>query len=226
MAVTSTSVISALVRCEIVRRTETTQSEQARSRIVQVSQSMIMLGRLNCTTDIYSNAMSSRVAANLVLGADGSSTLAGSSAGLSFPADRVRFHQLREGFGAILIGGNTAHNEPYGKTPLPLIVLTHRGLPTRLQGNSQAVAWNMPLAQAVQRAESRYGDLLIEAGPVLVKSALAQGLVTDLYLTLSHATGGENLVEATQLVVGADELSREEVEGGLFLHYRLAPSHE
>ncbi len=51
MALTSAWVISAVGRSEMVRRTETTQSEQARSRIVQVSQSMIMLLRLKNPTD-------------------------------------------------------------------------------------------------------------------------------------------------------------------------------
>ena len=40
--------------------------------------------------------------ANLVIGSNGMSTLAGSSRGLSSPADRARFHQLRQAAEAIL----------------------------------------------------------------------------------------------------------------------------
>ena len=122
--------------------------------------------------------MSYRVAANLVLGADGSSTLRGSSAGLSFPADRERFHQLRRDFGAILIGGNTARNEPYQKTPLPLIVLTRQGLPDRLSSNPIATAWDLSFRDAVATATAQYGDRLIEAGPALVSAAISDGLLT------------------------------------------------
>jgi len=170
--------------------------------------------------------MSYRVAANLVLGADGSSTLRGSSAGLSFPADRERFHQLRRDFGAILIGGNTARNEPYQKTPLPLIVLTRQGLPDRLSSNPIATAWDLSFRDAVATATSQYGDLLIEAGPALVSAAISDGLLTDLYLTISEQIGGENPVDLAGLTAGSSEVSRESVRGGLFLHLRLAPSHD
>jgi len=170
--------------------------------------------------------MSYRVAANLVLGSDGSSTLKGSSAGLSFPADRERFHQLRREFGAILIGGNTARNEPYQKTPVPLIVLSRQGLPDRLSSNPLATSWDLPLRDAVAKATLQHGDLLIEAGPALVRAALADGLLTDFYLTISEQIGGENPVDPAHLTAGWSEISRETVSGGLFLHYRLAPSHD
>ena len=51
IALISAVEISEFGRSEIVKRTETTQSEQARSRMVQVSQSIIMLRRVNLTTD-------------------------------------------------------------------------------------------------------------------------------------------------------------------------------
>jgi riboflavin biosynthesis pyrimidine reductase len=167
--------------------------------------------------------MSPRVAANLVIGADGATTLAGSSAGLSFPADRRRFHQLRSEFKVILIGGNTARNEPYEKTPLPLIVLSHQPLP--ITANPLAELATRPLPEVVADATARFGDLLIEAGPQLLQSALDLRLLTDLYVTVSDRMGGENQIDLVVLTRGWEEISREEVEGGYFSHYRLAPSH-
>ncbi|MEJ0014494.1 MAG: dihydrofolate reductase family protein [Actinomycetota bacterium] len=169
--------------------------------------------------------MANRVAANLVLGADGSTILNGSSAGLSFPADRRRFHELRQEFDALLIGGNTARNEPYEKTPLPLIVLSHGELPPKIAANPVAVLWNLSIGEAISKATREYGDLLIEAGPALLRAALATEQVTELFLTISARSGGENIVNSTEFTHGAIEISREEAVGGLLLRYRLAPSH-
>lgn len=173
--------------------------------------------------------MRNRVAANLVLGADGSTTLGNSSKGLSFPADRLRFHQLRQEFQALLIGGNTARSEPYGKTPIPLIVLSRQPLPERLRANKLAVLWDLPLPEAIARAREVYGDLLLEAGPHLITEALRKGLLTELFVTISPAAPGENQINLEELIVGSQEISRESsdsVPGAHFLHYRLAPSHD
>jgi riboflavin biosynthesis pyrimidine reductase len=162
-----------------------------------------------------------RVAANLVLASDGGTTINGSSIGLSFPADRQRFHQLRQEFDAILIGGNTARNEPYKKTPVPLIVLSHTELPLNIAANPLAQHWNLSIAEAIPRATRIYGDLLIEAGPRLVQEALSAGLVTELFLTISRSTSGENPVDIAELTRGALEISREESDEGVFLKYRI-----
>lgn len=169
--------------------------------------------------------MSKRVAANLVIGADGSTTRGGSSRGLSFEADRQRFHQLRGGFDVILIGGNTARNEPYSRTPIPLIVLTHGGLPKNMASNPLAQAWGESLEKALPRATRTFGDVLIEAGPSLVRQGLEQGLISELFLTISDAIGGENLLKLSDLLKDMVEISREEPDGGHFVLYRLAPSH-
>ena len=170
--------------------------------------------------------MAARVAANLILGSDGSTTLAGSSAGLSFPADRQRFHQLRQEFGAILIGGNTARHEPYTTTPLPIIVLSHGPLPDRLLGNETARAWDLPLDAAVKRATDEFGDLLFESGPALLMEAMRKDLIQELFLTISEKAGGEGLIDPEELTRGTVLISSDAVPGGQFLHYRLAPSHD
>ena len=172
--------------------------------------------------------MGYRIAANLVLGADGSTTLGGSSSALSFPADRVRFHQLRREFKAILIGGNTARHEPYAKTPLPLIILSHQPHPFLLESNNLAVVWNLPLREAISRATLIYGDLLLEAGPALVSKAVDDELLTELFLSVSPKIPSENQIDLASLTAAATQISEERIEtppGALFLHYRLAPSH-
>ena len=170
--------------------------------------------------------MAGRVAANLIIGRDGATTLGGSSAALSFPADRLRFHQLRTEFQAILIGGNTARNEPYSKTPLPLIVLTRHPLPSKIAKNPLAQAWALSLEEAIPQALERFGDLLIEAGPALFEVALESGLLTELFITRSNVLGGERGADLSHLPENWVKVSDESVAGGHFLRYRLAPSHE
>jgi hypothetical protein len=114
--------------------------------------------------------MSNRVAANLVIGADGSTTRGGSSRGLSFEADRQRFHQLRGEFDVILVGGNTARSEPYSKTPIPLIVLTHGALPQRLGAGlgasfgSGAAAGQRDLWGCTYRGRAQFAPTRVRTG--------------------------------------------------------------
>ena len=170
--------------------------------------------------------MAGRVAANLIIGPYGATTLGGSSVALSFPADRLRFHQIRTEFQAILIGGNTARNEPYSKTPLPLIVLTRHPLPSKVAQNPLAQAWQIDLKDAIPQALGRFGDLLIEAGPALFQAAIKSGLLTELFITRSNVLGGEKHIDLPHLIEDWVEISDESAEGGHFLRYRLAPSHD
>jgi riboflavin biosynthesis pyrimidine reductase len=64
-----------------------------------------------------------QIIATLVVGSDGSTSKDGSSRGVSSSADRSRFLERRRSVDAILIGGNTARNEPYRKTPVPVVVV-------------------------------------------------------------------------------------------------------
>lgn len=162
-----------------------------------------------------------RIAANLVVSTSGGTTINGSSAGLSFPADRKKFHQLRQDFDAILIGGNTARGEPYEKTPRPLIVLSSNELSPKIAANPLAVHWNLSISEAIPRATQEYGDLLIEAGPALLKEALGQGLITELFLTLSRRASGENPVNIAELTRGGQETSREESLEGVLLRFQF-----
>ncbi|NDD79304.1 MAG: pyrimidine reductase, partial [Actinobacteria bacterium] len=76
-----------------------------------------------------------KVSANLIVGSDGSTSINGSSMGLSNDEDRRRFQQLRQKSDLIVIGGNTARREPYKRTPVPLYILTHSKI--KLQPKNQ-----------------------------------------------------------------------------------------
>ena len=82
------------------------------------------------------------------------------------------------------------------------------------------------MRDAISDATNTYGRVLIEAGPSFPREAITTGLVSDLYLTISPISGGENRIDLTQLTSSFEEISRESIEGTLFLHYGLAPSHD
>ena len=161
------------------------------------------------------------VSANIILGADGSTSRGGSSAGLTDLADRSRFHNIRSAADAILIGGNTARTEPYGKTPIPLVIISAQNeIPDLVRANPMVNIWDLPPMVALEKARAEFGpNILIEAGPELLREFLRQGVIQELFITLSSQTGGTNKVELTELIAGFVEASREKVSGTIFLKY-------
>jgi riboflavin biosynthesis pyrimidine reductase len=164
--------------------------------------------------------------ANLIVGSDGSTTLAGSSIGLSTEEDRRRFHELRSKNDLILIGGNTARREPYKRTPIPLYILTHTKV--RLQPKNQLVKqFALTPAAMIEEIKSSFNpeqsatiNLLVEAGPALLKQMVEAGLIDNLYLTVNLEKTGENLISITDLTKGFELISRENITPCDFLYYK------
>lgn len=166
------------------------------------------------------------VIANLIVGADGSTSKAGSSIGLSTPADRKLFHQLRSESAAIIIGGNTARREPYKKTSIPLYIITHSNL--RLQPKNQlAKQINLPPASAMKSIFTDFKDLpnsqlLVEAGPKLLQELINLNLVQRLYLTINLNETGENKIDLNSLLSSFKLIQSEQVEGCEFKVFQLS----
>ena len=169
--------------------------------------------------------MNSRVLANLIIGLDGSTTLNHRSAGLSFPEDRLRFHNLRSQSDVIVIGGNSARKEPYATTPIPLIVLSHADqIPKEIIANTQVSLWNKNITDALSDVKKIYSHILIEAGPSLLGPALKAGLIDELHICISNISGGESQISLEEFTIGYTQIKREEVEGGVFITYIPAPT--
>lgn len=156
------------------------------------------------------------VIASLVLAADGSSTLAGTSDTVTTPIDRQRFLARRRTCDAILIGGNTARNERYERTPVPLVILSH-SRPELLDRNPKAHWWNISPIQAVARARWEFGDALsIEGGIAFISELLEAGLISQLELSITSHVGGENKVDYLDLLAHFEKVETEELEGTIF----------
>ena len=164
--------------------------------------------------------------ANLIVGADGSTTLANSSMGLSTDEDRRRFHELRSKNDLILIGGNTARREPYKRTPVPLYILTHTKV--RLQPKNQlAKQFALSPIEIINELKSSFNpeqsgpiNLLVEAGPALLKQMIDEGLIDNLYLTINQEKTGDNQIVLTQLTKGFELIKRENIPPCDFLFYK------
>ena len=172
-----------------------------------------------------------QISANLIVGIDGSTSLGGSSIGLSTQADRLRFHQLRQDSDLIIIGGNTARREPYKRTPIPLYILTHAKV--RLQPKNQLAKQfqSTPLAlleqikaDFVPSDNSDHIKVLVEAGPTLLLEMIKQSLIDYLYLTVNLNLQGDNQISIKSLTKDFELISTELVDGCEFRKYKKLPS--
>ena len=132
------------------------------------------------------------IVATIVVGADGSSTISGSSSEVTSAADRATFLQRRRLVDCIIIGGNTARNEPYSKTPVPLVVVSRQAHPNL----PAAHVWDLDPKDALTKALQEFGEnILIEGGASFISYLLEQNLVDVLELSVTHATGGADIFD-------------------------------
>ena len=156
------------------------------------------------------------VVATLVVGQDGSTSLNGRSAGVSSARDRQTFLQRRREVDVIIIGGNTARVEPYNKTPVPLIVIS-RSLVNPVQGNHLALFWNCSPVDAVSKARRLFGEkILIEGGISMINELIDHGVIDQLELSVTPASGGDERIDWKELLARFSHCTSREVEGTTF----------
>lgn len=160
------------------------------------------------------------VTVTLVVGADGSTSKNGNSAGVSNKADRTAFLARRRTADCILIGGATARVEPYHRTPVPVVVIS-RSLINPLADNRLAHCWNLSPEKAVERAEKTFGpNIHIEAGISIVNELIEHNRVDQIELSVTEVTGGEDLVDIEKLLSHFPNRTENTVEGTRFISAR------
>jgi riboflavin biosynthesis pyrimidine reductase len=156
------------------------------------------------------------IVATLVVGSDGSTSKESRSAGVSSVADRQVFLQRRREVDCIIIGGNTARHEPYNRTPVPLVVIS-RSLVNPVQGNHLALLWNCSPVQAVEKARRQFGDkILIEGGITMINELIDHGVIDQLELSVTPASGGDERIDWKELLARFSHCTSREVEGTTF----------
>ena len=140
------------------------------------------------------------VHATLVMGRDGSTSFLGNSDGVTTPEDRTQFLATRRQSDVIIIGGNTARHERYRRTPVPLVILSH-SYPEIIGENPKAHWWNLSPLEAVRKAEKEFGpSIFIEGGVSMIRQLLSLGLISQLNLSVTPMSGGENRTDLTELL--------------------------
>lgn len=158
------------------------------------------------------------VLANLVIGLDGSTTSAGSSAKLSSQEDRRRFHELRKRVDVILIGGTTARNEPYQKTPVPLLIASKSKEISEINSNEIAEIINKDPVSSIKYAREKYGEsILIEGGPNFLLEVIDE--VDELYITISSKSGDGQIVSFDGLTRNFIMEGMEKIEEEIFYKF-------
>lgn len=156
--------------------------------------------------------------ASLVVGADGSTTKDQRSHGVSSQADRAIFLARRREVDVIIIGGNTARNEPYLRTPVPLVVISRSQI-NPIPANPKAQLWNTSPATAIINARKTFGPrILIEGGALLLHELLEQGLIDDFYLTVTPHRHGENMIDWQGILNRFTTFTESQIDETLFFH--------
>ncbi len=156
------------------------------------------------------------VSATLVIGADGSTSLFGSSDGITSPEDREQFLARRRTSDVIIIGGKTARHERYRRTPVPLIVLSHT-YPEIVGENPKAHWWNLSPTEAIGRASMEFGpSVFIEGGASMIQELLSVGAISHFDLSITPAHSGENRVDLSELLSHFKKITKTERNGTLF----------
>ncbi|MBJ7331670.1 MAG: dihydrofolate reductase family protein [Solirubrobacteraceae bacterium] len=192
---------------------------------------------------------------NMIMAADGHATFEGRSGGLAIDrADRTLFLALRDQVDAVLAGTGTLSAEGYrrlirdperraarearGLAADPLAVVLSRSgripdVPMLTDPDQPSAVYtgdDADPAAALHDLRARHGirSLLCEGGPTLNAGLLAEGLVDELFLSVSPlliggpakpAVEGWPLPEPARL----DITSMLEHDGTLFLRYRIRP---
>jgi len=153
------------------------------------------------------------VIVTLVVGADGSTSKDGNSAGVSSVADRSSFLARRRTADCILIGGNTARTEPYHRTPVPVVVIS-KSLINPLADNRLAHCWSLSPANAIDRARKTFGENIhVESGISIIQELIYAGLVDQLELSITEVTGGKDRINVSELLSHFTHIE-EKVESG------------
>lgn len=140
------------------------------------------------------------VTVTLVVGADGSTSKNGNSAGVSSSADRSAFLARRRSADCILIGGSTARVEPYHRTPVPVVVIS-RNLINPLADNRLAHCWNLSPEKALDRAIATFGpNIHVEAGLSIVNKLIELNRVDAIELSITDVTGGDDVIDVEKLL--------------------------
>jgi riboflavin biosynthesis pyrimidine reductase len=160
------------------------------------------------------------VIATLNVGANGATTLAGSSVGISTAADRERFLKLHRRAGLHIAGRNSASSELYTSTKIPLVILT-RTTQSQIVHGREIINTSDGLQTVMREIKARFpAPIVVEAGPNLLRALIEQGCIEEIELSISPLLGDGNVIDHAELLSHFTVTSDENLDGTRLLHGR------
>lgn len=154
--------------------------------------------------------------ATLVVGRDGSTTKDATSRNISSSADRASFLNRRRQVDVIIIGGNTARNEPYSRTPVPLIICSRSSINPVVE-NENSELWNCSPSEAIDKARKVFGEnILIEGGARMIVELVDSQKIDQLELSITEVVGGENILDWQLLLSKFKQVEMQQIEDTQF----------
>jgi riboflavin biosynthesis pyrimidine reductase len=160
--------------------------------------------------------------ASLVVGANMATAAGGSSQKLSTPPDRARFLALHRSARAIITGKQSAASEDYSLTEVPIFILSRSPEPLHLPSpHMQQIFIDDNLREVIQEIKLEIeGDIVVEAGPQLLRALVDCGLVEILQLSLSPIDGDEHFIDVDTLLKDFSIENDETLDGTRLLQCR------
>jgi hypothetical protein len=157
------------------------------------------------------------IIASMVVGANGATSSAGSSAPLQTAIDRERFLLRRKNpeIQAILVGHRTTLVEPYNRSPHPLVIFSQRAI----GAGSLERAFDDFIAK--MRAEYP-GKILCEGGITLIHLLLAANLIDIFYVSRVAFEGDDHFLDEELLLKRMRLVSKESYGDTSFERYERA----
>jgi ribosomal protein L30E len=160
------------------------------------------------------------VIATLNIGANGATSLAGSSVGLSTAEDRKRFLALHRRAGAYVLGQKSAANELYTSSAAPVIILS-RTLESRMKDGQEIINSSVGLEVVMRAIKTRFpAPIVVEAGPSLLLALVKKGCIEEIELSLSPIDGDGDFIDQSEITSHFTMLSDDTIKGTRLLHGR------
>jgi riboflavin biosynthesis pyrimidine reductase len=187
------------------------------------------------------------VSGTMVSSLDGRATLAGTSRALGGPQDLQMLLALRRRADALIVGPATVRAEGYGPLPCPAVLVSRSfELPweaglfaapgqrvlvyTSAEAEAPPVAADVEVVARVALPEvladlrrRGVGRLLCEGGPTVNRALLAEGLLDELFVTLSPVVSGDDgpPIVAAGASAPLELRSVATADGDLYLRYSV-----
>jgi dihydrofolate reductase len=154
------------------------------------------------------------VIATINVGANGATSLNGSSRGLSTPADRTAFLALHRSAGSYLLGYRSFIAEQYSPSQTPIIILTRGN--REIAGRDDVTLFKVEgdLKTSIPLLKEKFPQpILVESGVTLLTELINAGCIEELYLNSTPINGDGHFVDIEELLQNFEIISEELQDG-------------